>query len=142
MFYKNEACSLSGELQKVVQFWRQVPWKNLDSALQIHGKQSSTRALTNPWVIVMVGPTEQGSNPEWVCGCAPICYDVGSPRCFFRSHNGNGASQRVQSQVFGWQFEQSQPVLNGVVKIRCISLCLFKNYIILRGIIVCLVGLR
>ncbi|XP_036952976.1 uncharacterized protein LOC119018973 isoform X2 [Acanthopagrus latus] len=65
-------------------------------------------------LLLCLAPQSGACSPEWVCGCSSICRDVGRPRCFFRSHSGNRAVERVQSQAFFWQYERSQPVLNAV----------------------------
>lgn len=104
--------------------------------------EQRTRADRPRGLLLCLAPQSGACSPEWVCGCSSICRDVGRPRCFFRSHSGNRAVERVQSQAFCWQYERSQPVLNAVVRIHRIFPYLFKNDIILEGIIVCIVVLR
>lgn len=119
------------------------PWKTLAPTLRINGKQSSVRALTRPRVIVMFGPTERSLKP-WVgvrrflhllpCGEAQVLFQKPQwKRSYWAcAKSGVRLTARAESACF----------THCGSKIHNIFPCLFKNYVILEGIIVRIAVLR
>lgn len=83
------------------------PWKTLDPTLQIHRKQKSVQALTNPRVVIMVGPTERSLQGQ--SGCVVV-----SPSAMMWRGPGVYSEATVEtplSQTFSWQPALSQPIV-------------------------------